>query len=445
SGKGNISSNSYMYSMIPGPKEDGALYYVVAIDKFGRSTRSNTGQIIVLSQPQDTTAGAGNVATFSVSTNFPERVASYQWQSKKPGSTEWVNSGQSGAKTATLSVATNAGLNGYQFRCIVTHKNGKTATSYAAELTVVPKITKQPTNTKVSAGETAKFTVAASGKEPLSYQWQSRQNSSASWTNSGQSGARTATLSVATNAGLHGWQFRCVITDGNGKKSYSNAATLTIVPKITKQPTDVTTTVGATAKYSITATGKETLKYQWQSRKDASSAWANSGQSGAKTATLSVATNAGLHGWQFRCVVTDANGQKAESEVATLFVKTDTPKITKQPVNASVTAGTTAKFTVTAICTKSLTYQWQSRKNSSATWVNSGQSGAKTATLSVKTNAGLHGYQFRCIVKDASGNQKISNTVTLSIVPKITKQPINASVSRGLKRYLPLRRPEQEH
>ncbi len=40
-----------------------------------------------------------------------------------------------------------------------------------------------------------------------------------------------------------------------------------------------------------------------------------------ETNTLSVAATAGLHGWQFRCVVTDANGQKSYSDVVTLSVK----------------------------------------------------------------------------------------------------------------------------
>lgn len=131
----------------------------------------------------------------------------------------------SGAKTATLQVNTTAGLNGWQFRCIVTSATGKKTTSDVVTLTVLPVITQQPSDTTVAVGETATFTVKANGKA-LTYRWQSRKNSDAAWTNSGQSGAKTDTLTVPMRAGLDGWQFRCVVTDANGQIVYSKAATL---------------------------------------------------------------------------------------------------------------------------------------------------------------------------------------------------------------------------
>ena len=87
----------------------------------------------------------------------------------------------------------------------------------------------------------------------------------------------------------------------------------------------------------------------------------------------------------------------------TIFADTvAAPTITQQPVSLYAEPGTTAKFTITATDTAPLTYQWQSRKNESSNWANSAQSGAKTKTLSVATTAGLHGWQFRCIVKDGN-------------------------------------------
>ena len=186
---------------------------------------------------------------------------------------------------------------------------------------LTPKITTQPAFKTVAVGDTLKYTITVTGKAKLTYQWQSRKDSSSAWTNSGQSGAKTATLSVATTAGLHGWQFRCVVTDGNGQKAYSKPVEVSLVPKITKQPTASSVRPGTKVVLSVTATGRATLKYQWQSRKNSSAEWTNSGQSGAKSANLTVATTAGLSGWQFRCVVTDGNGQKTYSNVVTLSVK----------------------------------------------------------------------------------------------------------------------------
>ncbi len=365
----------------------------------------------IKTQPKDATAIVGSTVKFTVSANGKAPL-NYQWQSRKDSSSAWSNSGLPGAKTVTLTVTALAGLHGWQFRCIVTDGNGLPAESKPATLTVKPAITKQPANTSAEVGDTAQFTVTANGKAPLKYQWQSRKDSSSAWSNSGQPGAKTATLNVTALAGLHGWQFRCIVTDANGQSAESNPATLTVRPKITTQPKNATATVGSIAKFTVSANGKATLKYQWQSRKDSSSAWSNSGLPGAKTATLNVTALAGLHGWQFRCIVTDANGQSTESKPATLTVK---PVITKQPANVSVNAGATARFTVTANGKAPLKYQWQSRKDSSSAWSNSGLPGAKTATLSVTAVKGLNGWQFRCIVTDANGQPVESNPATLTV------------------------------
>ncbi len=370
----------------------------------------------ITSQPQDKTVNAGSTAAFSVRATG-EGTISYKWQSRKNADAEWVDSGQSGAKTANLSVNAIAGLNGWQFRCLVRNANGQTSVSKTVTLTVNPVITTQPKNTEAVAGTVAKFTVAVNAKAPVSYQWQSRRNSSSSWSNSGQSGARTATLSVNALAGLNGWQFRCVVKDGYGNTLNSNAATLSVVSmKIKTQPSNASATVGSVAKFTVAVEGNGTLSYQWQSRKDSSSAWTNSGQSGARSATLSVNAVNGLSGWQFRCIIKDTHGNQVVSNAATITVSLGAaPAITTQPANKTVSAGTVVKFTVAARGTGTLTYQWQSRKNSSSEWTNSGQSGAKTATLSVNSLRGLDGWQFRCIVKDAYGRQVVSNTAYLGV------------------------------
>ena len=309
------------WSFTPTAADDGMKFYVVATDKFGRYATPQPAMLMVLSQPTAVRVNVGDEAPFKVTTKYPSYIASYQWQSRKDANSEWSNSGQPGAKTATLKVATTAGLHGWQFRCVVKDKNGNTAVSKPATLKLAPKITKQPKSVYAAPGTKAQFTVAATGKAPLKYQWQSRKNSSAEWTNSGQPGAKTATLKVNATAGLNGWQFRCVVTDANGQNWGSSPATLFTKLGILKQPTNTTASAGSTAKFTVEAYGKATLKYQWQSRKNSSATWTNSAQPGAKTATLSVNTTKGLNGWQFRCVVTDGDGNPLPSKEATLTVK----------------------------------------------------------------------------------------------------------------------------
>ena len=362
-------------------------------------------------QPQDKEVVVEATAKFEVMA-AGDGPLTYQWQYKAPTSQEWKNSGQSGNKTGTLSVAAKASLSGYQFRCVVSDTNDQKVISSAVVLTVRPKITSWPKDTTAAPGTTAKFTMAATGKGTLKYQWQYRKNASDTWKTSGQSGNKTATLSVAVTAALNGYQFRCYVTDANGKRSYTNTVTLTVSPRITAQPVNRTATVGSAAEFTVAAEGKGTITYRWQYRKNDTSEWKNSGQSGNKTATLSVATTASLHGYQFRCIVTDGSGLTTESAVATLTVK---PKFTTWPKNTTAAPGTKAKFTVAATGKEPLTYQWQYRKNANDTWKTSGQSGNKTATLSVAVTASLNGYQFRCYVTDANGQRSYTNTVTLTV------------------------------
>src|SRR5207237_1056507 len=93
----------------------------------------------------------------------------YQWQ--KNGTTI-------GAATAAsyTTPATTAADSGAQFNVVVSNAAGS-VTSNAAALTVnaapvAPTITTQPASQMVTAGQTATFTVTATGTAPLSYQWQ---------------------------------------------------------------------------------------------------------------------------------------------------------------------------------------------------------------------------------------------------------------------------------
>jgi subtilase family serine protease len=123
-------------------------------------------------------------------------------------------------------------------------------------------------------------------------------------------------------------------------------------PSITTQPVNQTVTVGATATFSVTASGTAPLTYQWYKNSTAIS-----GATGASYTTA--ATTSADNGATFYVTVTNASGS-ATSSTATLTVNATAtaPAITSQPVNASVVAGNTATFTVTASGTAPLTYQW---------------------------------------------------------------------------------------
>ncbi len=406
----NISASSALCDIyLNGDRSAMETHWEYVIDNVGRLSVDKTTAVItestaptITTQPHDITAKIGDTALFKVVATGNDLT--YQWQ-YYTGS-KWTNSGLTGNKTAALKVAVTAARNGQQYRCVITDANGASVTSTAVKLYAKINITAQPKDIAAKVGDTAKFTVTATGAG-LKYQWQYYTGSK--WANSGMTGNKTAALSVPVTVARNGQKYRCVITDANGKTATSNAATLTAKPAITTQPADKSAKVGETVKFTVAAAGVN-ITYRWQYRTSSTGTWKNSGATGCSTATLSIEATAARNGYQYRCVVEDANGNKAISNAATLTIK---PAITTQPKSATAAAGATVNFTVKATGA-GLTYRWQ-YKAPDGTWKNSGATGYNTATLTVKPTAGMNGYQYRCVIVDANGTKLISSAATLTV------------------------------
>jgi hypothetical protein len=114
---------------------------------------------------------------------------------------------------------------------------------------VAPSITQHPADVTVSVGQSASFSVSASGTGPLSYQW--RRNGS------NISGATSATYTISSvTAGDDGARFRCVVTNSAGSAT-SNEATLSVsVPVLTSidiDPSSASVLPGGSVGLSATA------------------------------------------------------------------------------------------------------------------------------------------------------------------------------------------------
>ena len=94
-------------------------------------------------------------------------------------------------------------------------------------LTLPTLITEQPKNQNVIKGEEAIFSVTASGRGTLTYQWQ-QLDSSGSWENI--SGATSSAYTIEdTTTNMNGQQYRCVVCSKiDGVVETSEAATLTV-------------------------------------------------------------------------------------------------------------------------------------------------------------------------------------------------------------------------
>ncbi|CDC29713.1 putative uncharacterized protein [Firmicutes bacterium CAG:466] len=100
------------------------------------------------------------------------------------------------------------------------------ANSLGDSVKYAPTIVTPPADKSVTEGETATFTVNATGTEPLSYQWQQSTDNGSSWTDI--TGETNATYTIATTTtDMSGTQYHCVVKNSIGEVT-SNAATLTV-------------------------------------------------------------------------------------------------------------------------------------------------------------------------------------------------------------------------
>ena len=89
-----------------------------------------------------------------------------------------------------------------------------------------------------------------------------------------------------------------------------------------------------------------------------------------------------------------------------------TPTISVQPQNKEVQEGSAAEFSVTA--SGAQTYQWQQSTDNGGNWTNI-ESATSAKYTTEATTTSMSGYQYRCVVKSASGVGVISQAATLTV------------------------------
>ena len=269
---------------------------------------------------------------------------------------------------------------------------------HSVKTSVAPLITTQPVSQTVTAGQTASFSVAATGTAPMSYQWSRNGTAIPGATSSGYA-------TPATTSSDNGAQFAVVVSNTVGS-ARSIAATLTVnvasvAPSITTQPTSQTVTAGQTASFSVAATGTAPLNYQWQKNGTAI-------LGATSSSYTSPATTSSDNGAQFTVLVSNSIGS-VTSNAATLTVNAAAvaPSVTTQPASQTVTAGQTASFSVAATGTAPLAYQW--RKNSAA--ISGATSSSYTSPATISSD---NGAQFTVLVSNSVGSVT-SNAATLTV------------------------------
>jgi hypothetical protein len=178
----------------------------------------------------------------------------------------------------------------------------------------------------------------------------------------------------------------------------------TTPPSITSRPVDVNVALGASASFSLRASGTLPLSYQWRF---------NGADIPGATSTMYVVTN-----------VQPANLGYYSAFVTNLYGSTISPgallglllppTVASQPQSQTLPAASTVAFTVVANGTAPLNYQWL---KDGATLSNSGKfSGVTTATLTVANVQATEMGGYSVVVTNSLG-QTASGTAALALWP----------------------------
>ncbi len=206
-----------------------------------------------------------------------------------------------------------------------------------------PAITAQPTNETVVVGAVAAFSVAASGTPPLNYQW--------SFNGTNLVGATNATLTLTDVQSDQSGDYSVLVSNLYGATN-SAAAVLTVYwlpPAIITQPSNQTVAVDGTATFSVVAVGTPPLSYQWS--------FNGTNLAGATNATLALTDVQLDQSGDYSVLVSNLYGATNSAE-AVLTVYGIPPTIMTQPSSETVVVGGAASFSVAAVGTPPLGYQW---------------------------------------------------------------------------------------
>ncbi len=329
----------------------------------------------------------------------------------------------------TLSAVSASQEGDVRYVCAFRCSNGHIIQLEAAgKLWVVttPVVTAEPEDCTKIDGETAVFTVEATGNHALSYRWEQSTNGT-DWTVlSGETGS---TLTVSAAPELNGRQYRCTVINTKNDVSVetlSRAYTLTVhwAPTVARQPQSVTVQPGERAVFSVEASAcNPPAQYQW---------YCNGVEiSGATEPEYVVPAAAkSMDGDRYTCrVYNDVGG--SVSEAAVLYVNW-APELPTQPEDASAVEGERFRFRFSADANPTPAYQWQVRKGGGE-WENlPGETGAE---LSLVATPAMNDWAFRCVASNRLGSLT-SSEVRLAVetaFARLSGSPSDTACAIGQK------------
>ncbi|MFM2294743.1 MAG: hypothetical protein RLZZ350_1156, partial [Verrucomicrobiota bacterium] len=289
-----------------------------------------------------------------------------------------------------------------------------TVTFTAASVTPVLLTSTLPAQT-IAAGASSS-TLAVTASDASNYQWRLNGSAIANATNA------SFTLTSATTADAG--NYSVVVSNATyGTTVTSGNAVITVVgaPTIVTQPTSLTINNGVDATFTITATNdfagagsNPTLAYQWL--------FNGSVITDATNASYTIVNAQFANGGNYSCVASNFAGTATSSNAALVVID---PYISVQPVSTGVVAGATATFSVTAVGTAPMTYQWK--------FSGTNVTGGTNATLTIPNcSTNFNGRVYSVVVANANGTATSSNA-TLSVGANVVfvTQPASLTKNQG--------------
>ncbi|HEY6174278.1 MAG TPA: discoidin domain-containing protein [Kofleriaceae bacterium] len=313
---------------------------------------------VIVLQPASIAVTSGQPASFTVTAT-----------GTAPMTFQWSRNGAAiaGATAASFTTsATTSADNNAQFTVRITNSLGS-ATSSAATLTVVAPaavaITAQPANRTAFVGQTATFSVTATGSPTLTYQW--RRNGAAI------AGATAASYTTPVlTASDSGASYTVVVTNPVNTVT-SAAAVLTVnpavAPSIAQQPVSVSVRANDPASFSVTAAGTAPFTYQWR--------FNGANLLGANGSTFTIPQAQNGDAGAYTVVVSNAAGS-VTSAAATLTIAPPGTNLARlQPATASSIQG--GGLEASRATDGDLTTRWASAGGVDPSWLQVDLGGAK--------------------------------------------------------------------
>lgn len=389
------------------------------------NTASNSIQLTVddsthiTLNPTNLTIVEGSTAWFNTSATGTNLT--YQWQCN---GVDLIDGGDiSGATKSILAVANVSFADQGAYQCVITGDCGNSTTNQATLTIDIPVvITNQPANLVCCSGESASFSVTASGTG-LTYQW--KHNGSSLTDNGIITGSTTANLIITSTSRAHGGSYSCSITGSFGIAN-SIAALLTIneTVAISTQPISQTKCENDNLVLEVSASGNN-LTYQWS--KDDVNLTNNAQISGSNNTLLVITNLTSANSGTYRCTVSNScNTEYSDPAVVTIYAKV---AISTQPISQTRCVNQTANFTITATGTN-LTYQWY--KNGSPLSNGGNISGVTSANLIISNLVSSNAGNYSCFVTDncISLNSSVAQLIIQEIT-NINTQPLDKIMCEG--------------